>query len=175
MLSRHFCLLYWRAAGGLNEALKCNLQIRIKVDAWIQTQRKMLMEFRGSRAVESSASKQHFFQKKSKSSCFQLGVLLTASLPGSMCLLIHQGREGAQLVSQTPGSKQLPCSCCWTRGADVIKNAWEQHLFCSCNTCFIYSCTHAACLVVSMQSPNISLSRGGGIEACDADLLFLFY
>ncbi len=58
-----FCTLI-RVGASLIEALKFNLLARIKVDAWIQTQRKMLIEFRGSELWNHQRVNSIFFQKK---------------------------------------------------------------------------------------------------------------
>lgn len=118
------------------------------------------------RAVESSASKQHFFEEKANllASSWEFYWLHLCLVQCVYLFIKVEGFSDSRL-------QQLPSSCCWTRGADLIKNAWEQHLFCSCKTCAKYPCTHAACLVVSMQCWSTSLSRGR-IEVCDADFFF---
>lgn len=78
-------------------------------------------------AVESSVSKQHFFHNKANLFRFQLRVLPTASLPGSMCLLIHQGAGGGGAATFSDFRlQQLPASRYRTQGADPIKNEWDQ-------------------------------------------------
>lgn len=91
-----FAYVLIRVALSMIEALKLNLPARIKVDAGIQTQRKMLIEFRECEQWNyqqvnsiSSRRKQIFL--------LPAGISPTASLPGSMCLLIHQGGGGQQV------------------------------------------------------------------------------
>lgn len=152
-----------RVAASLIETLKFNLLASITVDAWTQTQRKMLIEFRGSelwhhqRVNSVSSRRKQIFLLPAGS--------FTDCISAWFDVFTYSSRwRGAASFSDSR-LQQLPSSCCWTRGADPIKNAWEQaRLFCA-----KYSCTHAACLVVSMRSWCDSLSR----EGIEVDAAFL--
>lgn len=116
----------------------------------------MLIEFRGSE-LRNHQRINSISSRRKQIFCFQLGVLPTASLPGAMCLLIHQG-GGGQLVPQTPGSRIYPLPAVGQEGPTWLKMHGNRH---GCKSCAKYSCTCAACLVVGMQSWRVSLSRGG--------------
>lgn len=89
--------------------------------------------------MASSASKQHFFHKKVNLFASSWEFLLTASVPGSMCLLIHQGggssarRSSPLLAAPRSGLLLL------TRGADALKLHADMHLGCTSAGCQIWS------------------------------------
>lgn len=108
----------------LIEAQKCNLLARIKVDARIQTQRKMLIEFRGSgrwnqRRVNSISS------RRKQIFLLQAGSF-TDCISAWFDVFTYSSRWRGLASFSDSRLQQLPSSCCWTRGADPIKNAWEQ-------------------------------------------------
>lgn len=131
-----------------DRALKCNLLARIKVDAWIQTQREMLIEFRGSELWNhqpvnsiSSRRKQNFLLPAGS---------FTDCISAWFDVFTYSSRwRGAASFSDSR-LQQLPSSFCWTRGADPIKNAWEQvwqQVKCSCQMFMhprcMFGCQHA--------------------------------
>lgn len=103
------------------EALKCNSLARIKVEARIQTQRKMLIEFRGSgrwnhqRVNSISSRRKQIFLLQAGS--------FTDCISAWFDVFTYSSRWRGPAIFSDSRLQQLPSSCCWTRGADPIKNA----------------------------------------------------
>lgn len=143
-----------RVAASLIEVLECNLLARIKDDAWIQTQWKMLIEFRGSELWNhqwvnsiSSRRKQIFLLPAGS---------FTDCISAAFDVFTYSSRWRGPASFSDSRLQQLPSSCCWTRGANPIKNEWEQarlrHL---CQILMhprcVFGCRHAELMRLSQQ------------------------
>lgn len=143
------------------EPLKTYLPARIKAVAWIQTQRKMLIEFRGSRRWNhqwvnsiSFTTKQIFAASSWEFYRLHLCPVRCVYLFIKVRVVVVVG-GGSKFLSDFR-LQQLAASRCRTRGADPIKNEWDQaQLQVLCQVLMhphrVFGCQHA---------PQLAQQRG---------------